>query len=64
MNDPIIDEVRRARARIAAEHGNDIHRIFEAARKRQGADGRAVVSFEPAQHEFPSSILREEPPKQ
>ena len=63
MNDPIIDEARRARAGIAAEHGNDLHRIFEAARNRQGADGRPVVSFEPAQREFPFSILREEPPK-
>jgi hypothetical protein len=37
MNDPIVEEGRRIRAaiaEIAAEHGNDLHRIFEAVRRR------------------------------
>jgi hypothetical protein len=38
MNDPIVEEVRRARATIAARHGDDLHRIAEDARRRQGAD--------------------------
>lgn len=63
MTDPIVEEVRRIRAEIAAEHGNDLHRIFEAARRRQGADGRRVVSFEPAGRIEPSSVVREEPPQ-
>ena len=43
MNDPIVEEVRRIRARIAAEHGHDLHRIFEDARHRQGAEGRREI---------------------
>ena len=48
MNDPIVEEVRRIRAQIAAEHGNDLHRIFEDARRREGAEGRRVISFDKA----------------
>ena len=61
MNDPIVEEVRRIRAKIAAEHGNDLHRIFEDARRRQGVEGRRVVSFE-VSPERESSIVREDPP--
>ena len=63
MNDPIVEEVRRIRARIAAEHGNDLHRIFEDARRREGAEGRRVISFEQAKCDESSSVLREDPPK-
>ena len=63
MNDPIVEEVRRIRAEIAAEHGNDLHRLFEDARRRQGAEGRRVVSFDPADASEPSCVVREEPPK-
>ena len=63
MNDPIVDEVRRIRAEIATAHGNDLHRIFEDARRRQGAEGRRVISFEAADHDQQSCIVREEPPK-
>ncbi len=48
MNDPIVEEVRRIRAEIAAELGNDLHRLFEDARRRAGSDGRRVVSYDPA----------------
>ena len=61
MNDPIVEEVRRIRAKIAAEHGIDLHRIFEDARRRQGVEGRRVVSFE-VSPERESSIVREDPP--
>lgn len=61
MNDPIVEEVRRIRAKIAAEHGNDLHRIFEDARRRQGVEGRRVISFE-VSPERESSIVREDPP--
>ena len=63
MNDPIVEEVRRIRARIAEEHGNDLHRIFEDARRRQGAEGRRVISFDKATRDGPSCVVREEPPK-
>ena len=43
--DPIIDEVRAHRAAIAQEHGNDLKAIIEALRRKQGADGRRVVTF-------------------
>ena len=43
--DPIVDEVRAARAAIAAEHGNDLKRILAALRRKEGADGRRVVDL-------------------
>jgi hypothetical protein len=43
--DPIVDEVRAARAAIAREHGNDLKAIIAALKRKEGADGRRVVSF-------------------
>lgn len=43
--DPIVEEVRAARAAIAAEHGNDLKRIIAALRRKEGADGRRVVDL-------------------
>jgi hypothetical protein len=62
MNDPIVEEVRRARAEIAARHGHDLHRIAEDARRRQGADQHPVVSYDPAHAVEPTCVVREEPP--
>ena len=44
-HDPIVAEVRAHRAAIAREHGNDLKAIIAALRRKQGADGRRVVSF-------------------
>ena len=63
MNDSIVEEVRRIRAEIAVRNGNDLRRIFEDARSREGADGRRVVSYHPADAGEPSGIMREEPPR-
>jgi hypothetical protein len=63
MNDPIVEEVRRIRAEIAARNGNDLRRIFEDARRREGSDGRRVVSCEPSDIVEPASVAREEPPE-
>ena len=63
MNDPIVEEVRRARAAIAARHGHDLHRIAEDARRRQGADEHPVVSYDPADAEASTCVVREDPPK-
>jgi hypothetical protein len=63
MKDPIVEEVRRARAEIAARNGNDLRRIAEDARSRQGSDGRRVVSYDPADAKSPASTVHEEPPK-
>lgn len=43
--DPIVDEVRAARAAIAREHGHDLKAIVAALKRKEGADGRQVVSF-------------------
>lgn len=43
--DPIVEEVRRARAEQAAKHGFDVKAIFSAAKERQPRSGRRVVSF-------------------
>ena len=63
MNDPIVEEVRRIRTRIAEEHGNDLHRIFEDARRRQGAEGHRVISLDKATRDGQSFVVRKEPPK-
>ncbi len=63
MNDPIVEEVRRIRAEIAARNGNDLRRIFEDARSREGSGGHRVVSYVRTDAEEPTCIVREEPPK-
>ena len=63
MNDPIVEEVRRARAVIAARHGHDLHRIAEDARRRQGADKHLVVSYDTADAAEPTCVVREDPPE-
>ena len=63
MNDPIVEEVRRIRAETAARNGNNLRRIFEDARSREGSDGRRVVSYVPADAGEPTCAIREEPPK-
>jgi hypothetical protein len=43
--DPIVDEIRAIRSAIAQEHGNDLKAIVAALKRREGADGRRVVSL-------------------
>ena len=43
--DPIVEEVRATRAKIAAEHGNDLKAIIRALKQKEGADGRQVVDL-------------------
>ena len=43
--DPIVEEVRAHREALAAEHGHDLKALIAALRRKQGADGRRVVSF-------------------
>ena len=43
--DPIVEEVRAIRAKIAAEHGNDLEAIIQVLKQKEGADGRRVVSL-------------------
>ena len=45
VKDPIVEEVRATRAKIAAEHGNDLKAIIRALKQKEGADGRQVVDL-------------------
>ncbi|HEY2252641.1 MAG TPA: hypothetical protein VGH74_16320 [Planctomycetaceae bacterium] len=40
--DPVIDEIRRTRERIAEKFDGDIAAILDDARKRQAASGRPI----------------------
>jgi hypothetical protein len=48
-SDPIIDEIRAIREAIAKASDNDLRKIAEAARARQRASGRQVVTLPPRQ---------------
>ena len=41
------DEIRAIKRKLAAECGNDIHRIVEDARRRQRESGRQSVAVPP-----------------
>lgn len=41
--DPIVEDVQRTRAMLAAEHGFDVKAIFADLRKRQAALGDRLV---------------------
>jgi hypothetical protein len=45
--DPIVEEIRAARASIAKEAGYDLDRLVESARARQFKSGRDVVQLPP-----------------
>lgn len=45
--DSIVEEVRRNRAAIAREHGNDVDAIIEAFQREEVASGVTPVSFPP-----------------
>jgi len=49
--DPIVDEVRKTRERLAEKHNFDIGAIFEDLRKRQGTLGKRLVRRERKQIE-------------
>ncbi len=41
--DPIVEEVRDAGKRLAAEAGNDVHRSFEKLREAEAKYGKTLV---------------------
>jgi hypothetical protein len=45
LTDPIVDELHAIRDAMAKASGNDLGRIAEAAKARQGAGGRRVVKL-------------------
>ncbi len=46
-NDPILEELRRVRQEQAAKYGNDIKKMFAAAKKRERRSKHKLVSFAP-----------------
>ncbi len=46
MIDPIVNEVREIRERLASQFNFDIHKIVADARRRQASSKSRVVSFE------------------
>jgi hypothetical protein len=55
---PIIQEIREIRHQLAAQQGNDVHRIGEELRRRQMESGRRVVRLPKREPEIPSSNHR------
>ena len=43
VHNPITEEIREIRHRLAAEFDNDVYRIGAELRRRQSASGRCVV---------------------
>ena len=44
-SDPIVDEVREARRRLAEKQQFDVRRIFADAKSREASSGHHLVSF-------------------
>jgi hypothetical protein len=56
--DPIVEEVRRNRAAIAREHGNDLDAIVAAFQREQSATGVKTVSLRAKRVSKPAMRLR------
>lgn len=57
-SNPIVDDVREARRKLAEKHQFDIRRIFADAKSREASSGHHLVSF--AEH---ADQVCEEPPE-
>jgi hypothetical protein len=55
--DPIVEEVRKARREYFAECGNDMRRMLEDVRRRQAEHPERLVSF-PSTPSTPQAALR------
>lgn len=44
-DDATLAEIRRIKEELSAQYGHDVRKMMEAARERQNASGRKVVSF-------------------
>lgn len=58
MNNPIIDEIRQARAALAAEHDYDLVRINEWARKQTEAHRKLHFKQGPTQAPEPAGAAK------
>ena len=43
--DPITEEIRAVRHKLAAQFGNDLSRILADVRRRQASDGRTYITL-------------------
>ncbi len=57
LEDPIIEELHKIRAEIAAESNYDMHAIVVALRQRQKAENRIVVTLPPKRVSVPDADL-------
>jgi len=46
-HDPIVEEIRAIKHKLAAECDNDVAKIFAQAREQQAKDGRKYVTLSP-----------------
>lgn len=52
MNEePVVEEIHRVRAEIAAEFDGDVHKLFEYLRERERVGNGTVVTLEPNEPE-------------
>jgi len=58
--DPITEEIRMFRRALAAQHDNDVHRIYEDLRKSERSSGRRFLSLPKRPARAPASV---EPPQ-
>ena len=58
-NDPITDEIRAIRRKLAAQCDNDLAKIMADVRQREAADGRKYVTLPPRR---PQATLAESDP--
>ena len=60
ISDPIVDEVRRVRAELAARHGNDVAAIIRHVQELDRVSDRASVRY-PPRHVAPAGDRRSSP---
>ena len=66
MNNPILKEIRQTRDDLARETGYDLDQLFDYVRAREresAARGVKFVSFAKDEHDEPTALVREDPPK-
>jgi len=63
QNDPIVAEVRRARATHAAQFNNDLERIYRAIKEEERKSGRKFRTYPPrgVQHRRETHLTLKEP---
>ena len=57
-HNPITQEIREIRHQLAAQQGNDIHRIGDELRRRQMESGRRIVRLPKREPDVPSLNTR------